>query len=263
MKPMNVLNGSLLFILVSMLLVACGDNSSSTSSGSSTTEASTPASDRAYADATVALDPDAKGAVSLRRNFYFVFDGSGSMKDVPRKTADSDQQFSSKIQGAKWAVTEFLTKVPKDANLGLYVFDKSGPREVLPLGPNNRTIFLQKVQNIHAKGGTPLGTAIAAGSEALQKQYNKQLGYGEYRLIVITDGEATDNLQTGVARATKNRTPIYTIGFDMGNDHALRKHSISYRSADSAKQLEHALEQAIGELDIFDPADFRSATKSK
>jgi Ca-activated chloride channel homolog len=259
MKQVNIVSGLCALALTAVSLSGCADKASTVATSSS--PMSTDSSSAYSAETASNPDADVKGTVSLRRNFYFVFDGSGSMKDPPRKAPDADQAFTSKIQGAKWAVAEFLSKVPKDANLGLYVFDRYGYREVLPLGPNNRAAFLQKVQKVEAKGGTPLGTAIAIGSEALKKQYNNQLGYGEYRLIVITDGDATDNLQTGVARAAKYRIPIYTIGFDMGNDHSLRKHSISYRSANSAKQLEHALEQAVGELDIFDPADFRAATK--
>ncbi len=201
------------------------------------------------------LAPGEKGEVSLKRNFYFVFDGSGSMNDPPRN-GDGDKRFTSKIEGAKWAVREFMNKVPKDVNLGLYVFDQAGRREVLPLGANNRSQFLDDIANIQAGGATPLGAAIGQGSIALEKQYQKQLGYGDFRLIVITDGDATDNLDSGVREAARFRIPIYTIGFDMDSTHALRKHSISYRAATSAQEVEQALESAAGELDIFDPSNF-------
>src|SRR5690606_5760668 len=102
-------------------------------------------------------------------------------------------------------------------------------------------------------GGTPLGDATYKGVHSLVDQYRKQLGYGEYRLIVVTDGESSDNLDRGVAEANKFSIPIYTIGFGIGERHALRKHSISYRSADSAEELKQALEQAASELDVYDP----------
>jgi Ca-activated chloride channel family protein len=256
----------LMFCLGVFMLSACSGSGSVSNLNSSTSTSSATNSDAVArdsdADAAAAMDPDSKGSVSLKRNFYFVFDGSGSMKDAPHRSDSADQQFHSKIEGAKWAVSEFMKKVPKDVNLGLYVFDANGVREVLPLGPNNRDYFLEAIEKVKAKGGTPLGTAIAKGSDALEKQYHKQLGYGDYRLIVITDGEATDSLLSGVAKANKYRIPIYTIGFDMGDDHSLRKHSISYRSADSAKQLESALEESMGELDMFDPADFKQSKVS-
>jgi uncharacterized protein with von Willebrand factor type A (vWA) domain len=204
-----------------------------------------------------------QGTISLRRNFYFVFDGSGSMQHPPKNPGKDADRTGRKIDGAKWAVHEFLKKVPEDVNLGLYVFDRNGKREEVALGPNNRTEFLAAIDAVKAGGDTPLGNAIGKGSNALWKQYQKQLGYGEYRLIVITDGEATDYLPSGVNLAKQHKTPIYTIGFDMDQDHELRKHSISYRSADSATEVEQALEEAAAELDMFDPTAFPAEQTAK
>ena len=197
------------------------------------------------------------GTINLRRNFYFVFDGSGSMKDAPPASAQGDHSFKSKIEGAKWAVNEFMKNVPENVNLGLFVFDAKGERQVLPLGPNNRNEFLSAINAVHAHGGTPLGDAISKGTVALENEYKKQMGYGEYRLIVITDGEAEDNIDSGIAKAAKYKIPIYTIGFGIGPNHSLRNHSVSYRSADSAKEVENALEEAAAELDVFDAPSFK------
>jgi Ca-activated chloride channel homolog len=203
------------------------------------------------------------GVISLARNFYFVFDGSGSMNDPPPANAPGAKHFVSKIAAAKWAVTEFLKNVPEDVNLGLYVFDSNGAREVVPLNSNNRQEFLSAIENVNAQGDTPLGSAIGKGVSALIKQYHKQLGYGEYRLIVITDGESSDDMNPSIKYAAQSTVPIYTIGFGIGNDHALRKHSISYRSADSAQEVKKALEEAGAELEVFDPKDFPSQGTKK
>jgi len=188
---------------------------------------------------------------SVARNFYVVFDGSGSMDE---RCGEGDQQFSNKLQGAKWAVREFLKKVPDDANLGLYVFDDNGSREDVPLGSGNRQRVLDEIGKIAAGGRTPLGQAIGFGSERLVQQYQKQLGYGEYRLVVVTDGEATDDLYEGVRRARQYRfaIPIDTIGFCMGSDHALRRYSDSYRMASNSNDLARALEETLAEMDSFE-----------
>jgi len=250
-------------------MVIAGCSATNGTAGSVTqnlTPTVTPPSDAtevAY-QAPAANDSGAKDKISLRRNFYFVFDGSGSMKEPPHtQNSDDDQSPTSKIEGAKWAVHEFLKKVPGDVNLGLYVFDRYGNREVLALGANNREQFLADVDKISASGGTPLGAAIAKGTAALSRQYDRQLGYGEYRLIVITDGEATDRLSDGVTAAEAKRIPIYTIGFDIGQQHALRRHSIAYRSASSAKEVEQGLEEAAAELDVFDQSSFNGGGKRK
>ena len=82
---------------------------------------------------------DPNGEVSLNRNFYFIFDGSGSMRDR--------QAGRAKLEGAKEAVRKFLTKIPDNANLGLFVFDAGGTREVVPLGSDNRDAFMQAIDN--------------------------------------------------------------------------------------------------------------------
>jgi Mg-chelatase subunit ChlD len=96
--------------------------------------------------------------------------------------------------------------VPKDVNLGLYVFDRNGERQVVPLASNNRAAFLAAIDQVDAAGATPLGDAIGKGAHALVKEYKKQLGYGDYRLIVITDGEASDNISQGIVVAEKCTT---------------------------------------------------------
>ena len=68
---------------------------------------------------------DTEGAPALTRNFYFIFDGSGSMNDE-----DCGERFETRVDGAKWAVKEFLQGIPNDVNIGLYLFDSGGTREV-------------------------------------------------------------------------------------------------------------------------------------
>jgi Ca-activated chloride channel homolog len=202
--------------------------------------------------------PEVAGAeISTARNFYFVFDGSGSMDGAPPSNSGADRKFRTKIEGAKWAVHEFMKTVPADVNLGLFVFDSNGTREVLPLGANNRQQFLAEIDRISTGGGTPLGRSIHGGAGALVHQYRKQLGYGEFRLIVITDGESEDDINYGVSEAVKNSMPIYTIGFGIGQSHALRRFSVSYKNADSAAEIQQALKEATAEMDVFDPKVFQ------
>lgn len=197
---------------------------------------------RGSAQPTAILD----GEISLARNFYFVFDGSGSMA-------------GQKLVDAKQAVKEFLKTLPDDVNLGLYVFDRSGEREVLALGSNNRSQFLREIDQVRAGNGTPLGTSIQAGVKKLAKQREKQLQYGEYRLIVITDGDSDwgNPVETGTDEAASQKIPIFTIGFHIGDRHALRKYSITYRNANNLEELRKALEEAAAELDVFDPQSFK------
>ena len=188
--------------------------------------------------------------VSTAMNAYFIFDGSGSMNE-----AAGDQRFRTKLEGARWAVAEFMKHVPPEVNIGLYVFDQRGQREVVPIGPGHHDAFLTAINGVHGGGGTPLATSIRFGVDKLIEQYRKQLGYGEFRLIVVTDG-----LAKAIPEATKYATqygiPIYTIGLYVGQDHPLRRYSVSYKAANSFDDLKTGLTETLAELDYFDPTEF-------
>jgi hypothetical protein len=197
------------------------------------------------------------GEASLTRNFYFIFDGSGSMSEALTRQCKGDKRFGSKLEGAKWAVEQFLPLVPPDVNVGLWVFDTHGNSERVTLGPDRRASFLAEVKKIRAGGKTPLSESIEQGVNRLLQQRDHQLGYGEFRLVVVTDGEATGRpLPQAVTYAGERRIPIYTIGLCLGTDHALRKSSVSYRPADSIEALKLGLEETLAETNIFDPQTF-------
>lgn len=209
--------------------------------------------------ATIEISDTATGTASIARNFYVVFDGSGSMRDGPDGDCRGDRSFGTKIEGAKWAVNQWLSKVPANANLGLYVFDGNGEREVVPLAPNNRAAFQKAVEDIGANGGTPLASSIQVGTDKLVEQYRRQLGYGEYRLVVVTDGQA-EGIPSAARYAARYGIPIYAIGLCIGTNHPLRTYSVSYRAADSFQDLAKGLEETLAELPSFDPKEFQALT---
>jgi hypothetical protein len=197
------------------------------------------------------------GAASLTRNFYFIFDGSGSMSESLTRQCTGDRRFGSRLEGAKWAVEQFLLLMPRDVNLGLWVFDADGNRERVSLGPDHYAAFLTEVRKTRAGGNTPLTESIEQGVNRLVQQRDQQLGYGEFRLIVVTDGQATGRpLPQAVNYAGEQRIPIYTIGLCIGEKHELRKYSVSYRAADSIEALKRGLEETLAETSVFDPQTF-------
>ncbi len=205
----------------------------------------------------IPIPPDSGGQAKLTRNFYFILDGSGSMREPTDRNCGGDQRFPDKIRGAKWAVKKFLEHVPENVNIGLYVFDTEGSRQVVPLGPANREAFLDAVDNIRAGGGTPLAHAIRFSTDRLVEMYKKQLGYGEYRLVVVTDGIASD-IPEAALYAARYGIPIYAIGLCMEKDHPLRNFSVSYRAADSYADLSQGLKDTLAELPGFDATRFEA-----
>lgn len=198
----------------------------------------------------------ASGEAELTRNFYFILDGSGSMGEEPGRHCGGDQQFSDKMAGARWAIKTFLEKVPDSVNIGLMVFDDHGSREVLPLGRDNRESFVQAVESMRTGGGTPLATAIESATDKLVSQYQTQLGYGEFRLVVVTDGIA-DHISRAAYYAARHGMPIYTIGLCVKPNHPLRTFSVSYRAADNFSDLAKGLEDTLAELPNYDQTTFQ------
>ena len=188
--------------------------------------------------------PSKDAVAALTRNFYFIFDGSGSMGD-PCSAGGT-----KKIVTAKQAVIDFISVVPTNVNLGLVVFDGRGVNEVVALGPNNREQFLNAIRQVREGSGTPLNASIKFGIDRLADQREKQLNYGEFRLITVTDGEAGDGSVSVCGQyAITRKIPIYTIGLCLGKQHELRKYSLSYQDANNAAELKKALEETVGESD--------------
>lgn len=204
--------------------------------------------DAAAAPAT--FDPGA----SISRNYYVVFDASGSM--AGKECAGG----GTKIEVAKRALAGFASRLPADVNLGLSVFDKQGIRELIPLGPMQPDAASQAIASIRAGGNTPLADSIRRAYAALTEQGRRQFGYGEFHLVVITDGEATGENPQAVVNTLLARSPIvlHTIGFCIGSDHSLNQPGrVVYRAADNPAALAAGLAEVLAEAPSFDVTSFK------
>ena len=63
---------------------------------------------------------------------------------------------------------------------------------VYPLGPKDTQKLIAAIRLPQPSGGTPLGKYLRIGANRLLEQREKQYNYGNYRLLVVTDGEASD-----------------------------------------------------------------------
>lgn len=180
------------------------------------------------------------------KNYYIIFDGSGSMA-------------GEKIEIAKKAFIRFIKIIPDKSNIGLTSFDASGFHERAPIGsPKNKII--EEVNKIRAGGSTPLGGCIEIAYQKLGLQAKKQMGYGEYSLIILTDGQATDGNKMGYAvDLILKETPIaiHTIGLKIGTGHALNQPGrIYYKAAENFEELSQGLESVLAETENFIVTDF-------
>jgi Ca-activated chloride channel family protein len=188
-------------------------------------------------------------------NYYVVLDASGSMKGVECSAGQT------KIEAARAALASFAQSLPPDANLGLAVFENQGLSELLPLGLDNRDQFARVVQQVVAGAGTPLRSAIELAYNRLLKQGQRQLGYGEYHLVVVTDGQASqgeDPTRKVNAMLAESPVVLHTIGFCIGENHALNQPGRTYyRAADNPAALQQGLDEVVAEAPTFDLTEFK------
>jgi Ca-activated chloride channel homolog len=190
----------------------------------------------------------------LAKNIVLIFDGSGSMNETDCARPNT------KIAVAKQAASEWAKSVPQKANLGLISFNADGWTRVPPAS-RNLSGFLNRVQQIRAGGNTPLAESFSQAYSMLTAQARKQLGYGEYLIVVITDGiaDSPSALETQVNRILAN-TPImiHTIGFCIGDRHSLnQKGRTVYRNATNPAELRKGLQEVLAEAESFDVTGFK------
>lgn len=190
-------------------------------------------------------------------NYYVVVDGSGSMGE---SNCSGDSR--DKMGAAKNALRTFFSNIPEDANVGLFAFDLHATSERIALAKNTQNDAIQYVNSMRVGGGTPLASAISSGVKALSHQAKKQLGYGEYHLVVITDGQASSGQDPSpVVKNMLADSPIllHTIGFCIGEQHSLNQPGYTlYQSANNPESLKSSLNAVLAEAPNFQVDDFQS-----
>ncbi len=199
--------------------------------------------------------PNTAGSGDLfARNYYVILDGSDSMNGYDCSGS------VSKIEAARVALTSFAASVPRDANLGLAAFNGNGIGELLPLGRDNRAQFVSAVKSLAASGGTPLSLAFEGAYGRLLEQAKQQLGYGEYHLVTVTDGEASVGYDpTTVVNRILADSPLvlHTIGFCISDNHSLNQPGRTYyRPANDVQALQHGLDEVLAEAPAFSVTEF-------
>jgi uncharacterized protein with von Willebrand factor type A (vWA) domain len=245
-------------LFLSFALIGCGQSSNTTSNSESTSQSdiantySQRGADNSwpsFVNKTMSISDNL-----LTKNYYLIVDGSGSMD----KSKCSGNK--SKMSVAKDALSTFISKLPSDSNIGLFVFDHNGIREEIPLTSNNKQRALSSISNIKAGGSTPLGRSIYKGYDSLTKQAQTQLGYGEFNMVVVTDGFAsdTDDLND-IVRTLLKDSPItlHTIGFCIDDSHTLNLTGYTmYKSANNQDELLAGLDSVLAEAPDFQISNF-------
>ncbi len=170
-------------------------------------------------------------------NLVVIIDCSGSMQ-------------GQKLKEAKTALREVLNSIPRSVHIGLLAFGGSQGWQ-FNLGPRDDSYLNLAIDKLQADGNTPLGEYMKYGADRLLQQKETQLGYGNYRLLIITDGEASD------PKAVEKYTPeimargisVDVIGVYMNKAHSLATKVHSYREARDAATLKKAIKEVVAEIE--------------
>ena len=186
--------------------------------------------------------PLGQAQVQVTDNVVVVVDASGSMGANMAGTG------RDRMSVAKDALKQVLDQIPDTTHVGILVFPRGN--WVYPLGPRKESMLAGAIDSIQSGGGTPLGEYMKRGSDVLLNARRKQFGYGTYRLLVVTDGEAGD------ARQVEAYTPdiisrgitIDVIGVEMASRHTLATKVHSYRNANDPESLKQAISEVFAEV---------------
>ncbi|MEM9708730.1 MAG: VWA domain-containing protein [Pseudomonadota bacterium] len=115
--------------------------------------------------------------------------------------------------------------------------------------------LVDNLRRVESSGGTPLTSAVNAARGALAQEAAVAGGFGTYRILVTTDGEADDSraLRAEIEDIART-TPIQvaTIGVGIRGDHILRRPDLAaFVAIDNIEQLAGALRDAIAEEQDF------------
>jgi len=183
------------------------------------------------------LSASLASAAEFTDNLVILLDSSGSME-------------GKKIRDAREAVKTAIDSIPDATNVGLLVFPEDKTRWTYPLGPLRKPAFKNAVSRVKAGGGTPLGAYMKVAADALLASRQKQHGYGTYRLLVITDGQAQDtNLVNRYTPDILSRgIRVDCIGVEMDSDHILATKVHSYSNVKDSAVLKGAISDVLAEV---------------
>lgn len=182
-------------------------------------------------------------------NVVILLDASGSMEKSMQ-----DPGKTQKMAAAKRAIGEVLQRVPQETRVGLLVFsgrNKNGDW-VFPLGPRNDGKLIGALDRITPDGGTPLGEYMKKAADRLLDQRAEQSGYGTYRMLVVTDGQADErdapNIDLYLPDILARGIVVDVIGVAMDEDHLLAERVHSYRRADDLPALQESIAEVFAEV---------------
>jgi uncharacterized protein YegL len=175
-----------------------------------------------------------------------VLDDSGSMKEK----MVNGQKRESRMAVAKQALNSVVNQLDAKTQLGVLLLNGAKREKgwLVPLGQLDKSETLMRIGSIQADGGTPLGSSLKRATDSLM-ELRQRFPFSQFRLLVVTDGEATDPklLKQHLPYIVSRGISVDVIGVDMAKDHSLATRTHSYRRANDAEALQKALKEVLAE----------------
>ncbi len=177
-----------------------------------------------------------------QRNYVIIFDDSGSMG-------------GERLSDAKSALKFFLDSLKSSDNVSMIALNSG-----IYKGKDD---ILATYETIRADGGTPLGRALKNAKDYMDSLIKKNSGYGEFVIVSISDGDATDVTERELEGILKSiyETPeadiiLNTIGFHLDSSNNLNSPYSNFLSANSGEELKKVFAQIVAENENFNMNDF-------
>lgn len=184
---------------------------------------------------------------SPQDHVVIILDASGSMAGRFQSETPLDR-----MTAAKQALLKVAQKISTNTQIGLLVFSDPHLKSdwVYPLGPMDFRRLRDAILLPQPGAGTPLGAYLKKGADRLLEARDEQHGYGTYRLIVVTDGEAQDGdlVERYTPEINRRGLILDVIGVAMSQQHTLARLAHSYRAANDARALDRALSAVFAEI---------------
>ena len=185
-------------------------------------------------------------------SLVILLDTSGSMSNLMGN--------NTRMQVAQQALLNVLEKVPPTTKVGILTFHDW----IYDLQPADYPKMEQAIRHARHGGGTPLYFFAKKAANRLLLERKNNLNVGNYKLLIVTDGEAQDgNLNSdhgdvpGVMTDILHRgITVDAIGVAMAKDHLLSTQiNGSYMRGDDPESLEKSLQRAVSEIGFANSQD--------
>lgn len=179
----------------------------------------------------------------------------------PRRTTtvivfDDSSSMGSGINPAKDSVVTAINGFPANDRIGLLALNKGMLLNIEDARTTSATIQ-GALDTVRSSGSTPLGARIEQAMDMLAQDAKRQRGFGQYRILVVTDGAASDGDKLlDVLRVSLSQTPVQiaTIGLGVGQGHVLNLPGhTTYVDVSKPEDLAQAMAALSAEDTSFDP----------